>query len=117
MLSGLFSIKVGITSVNMIRLSSFARETSEYVKYADSFKRGGIAGFVVAILLFIAGILSIKDMSYRNRETDLMLMIVYGIATAIALLGGTTIYIVLYLWAVWCLINFVAAGFSFINPE
>lgn len=74
---------------------------------------GGTAGFIVAIMLLVGGIVSIVT---RNGSTggNIALMIVYGSGALIGLVFAGS-YSDLYIWAGWCLICAVLSVISLIS--
>lgn len=113
-LSILISIQVGFISVLILRVGFSLEDSRGFLEYSTNFKYGGFAGLIVAIVLFLAGIFSIKDRN-KGKEADLMLMILFGIASGMALIGGTTEYSDLLLCAAWCVLNLVLAFVSFMK--
>lgn len=75
---------------------------------------GGSAGAIVAILMLAGGIVSIATRSSTKKGGNIALVVLFGIASLMGftMAGG---YGDLYIWAVWCLINAVLAGYCIVK--
>lgn len=113
-LSILLSINIGLISMLTLWGGFLYEDSGRFSLYSTDFKYGGFAGIIVAITLFLGGVASIKDRN-KGKEADLMLMILFGVASAMALIGGTTTYRDLFVWAAWCVLNLVLAFVSFMK--
>ena len=79
----------------------------------DNGDSSGTAGAIVAVLMLVAGIVSIATRNYKGKGGDIALLIMFGIAAGIGF-AFAGIYGDLRIWAGWCAICAIMAIISLV---
>ncbi len=75
---------------------------------------GGTTGIVVAVLLFLAGIVSLVVRRRETKKAYIPLIVLLELATMIGFVGaGNNAGLVV--WAIWCFICFIVAVFGLVK--
>ena len=83
---------------------------------AENGELGGSAGFLVAVLLIAAGIVSIVVRKSIKKGAHIALIVMYGLAAIVGFtMAGS--YGDLKIWAAWCLICAVLAVVAMIKAK
>ena len=105
LVSGIISIVLSVFGVFQSMMAGLANALEE------SGQVSGSAGLVVSICMLCGGIVSIVSRKNNSKETNIALIILFGLATFTGfVLAGN--YFDLYIWSAWCLINAVLAFIS-----
>lgn len=83
---------------------------------AENGEFSGTSGFFVASLMLAGGIVSIVTRR-GTKGGNIAIIVLYGIASLIGLVGAGTYFTDLYVWATWCAICAVLAIINLIKNK
>lgn len=109
LVSGILSI---VLSVFVLFQSAIAG-LSNVLNEADEIS--GSAGFFVSVFMLTAGIVSIVTRKSSNMGGDIAIMVLCSMGSVLGVLFAGTSFYDLYVWAAWCGVCTLFAGYDCMN--